>query len=116
MSSNEQVRVRQRPARALDVESHEGTVLVKRTVYGETTETEQKVRVPIFATQPARVRVLGSVTRNLGNYNSAKVEVMIDLPCYPEATEIDRTYNYISGLLDKYIPQELDKAAESPTT
>jgi hypothetical protein len=70
-------------------------------------ETKEVVKVPVFHTQPARVRVCGSVTRNLGDYNSARVEVSIEVPCNPEASEIDRAYQWASDKLDTYIPQQL---------
>jgi hypothetical protein len=98
------------PARALDLDVPEGTVTVHRTVYGQDVERRETIRVPAFATTPARVRVCGSVTRNLGNYNSARVEVSVEVPCYPEQSEIEAAYNFASGLIDRYIPAELDKA------
>jgi hypothetical protein len=109
------VRQRSRPARSLDVEGAEGSITVSRSAYGIASDTQEKIRVPIFHTTPARVRVSGSVTRNLGDYNSARVEVSIELPCYPEQSEVQRTYDYISGLLDTMIPAELAKAAGDGT-
>jgi len=109
------VRPRNRPARSLDVEGAEGTVVVSRVAYGITTESAERIRVPVFQTTPARVRVTGSVTRNLGDYNSARVEVSIEMPCYPEQSEVQRTYDYISGLLDTMIPAELAKATGDTT-
>lgn len=104
-------RVRQRPAtRALDLDVPEATIMVHRTVYGQEVETKETIRVPKFLTTPARVRVCGSVTRNLGNYNSARVEVAIEVPCNPEQSDIEAAYNFASGLIDQYIPAELEKA------
>lgn len=59
------------------------------------------------------MRVCGSVTKNLGNYNSARVEVMVELPCYPEDGEIERAYNHAATLVDKYIQQELTVALQN---
>jgi len=105
-----EVRVRARPARALEVDAPEGFILVRRTAYGAEQTTVETVRVPIFHTAPARVRVQGGVTKNLGNYESARVDVMIELPCYPEASEIERTYAYASDLLDRLVPEQVEKA------
>lgn len=110
------IRARTRESRPLDLDAAEGTVLVRRVAYGDETETTEMVRVPVFRTPPARVRVTGSVTRNLGDYNSARVEVMVELPCYPEQSEIQRAYEHASSLVDKYIPQELDKATGTTTS
>lgn len=108
-------RQRTREARPLDLDASQGTILVTRSAYGTTQESGETVSVPIFHTSPARVRVVGSVTRNLGDYNSARVEVMIEVPCYPEESEITRAYDYASSLVDRFIPQELDKAMGTET-
>ena len=89
---------------------HEGFISVQRVAYGQTEESRETIQVPLFATQPARVRVVAGTTRNLGDYNSARVEVMVELPCYPEDGEIRRAYAYASTVLDELIPVELAKA------
>jgi hypothetical protein len=111
MTQNREVLDRARPRpRALDLDVPEGTILVRRVAYGAEQEEKETVRVPIFHTSPARVRVAGGITKNLGNYESARVDVMIELPCYPEASEVERTYEYASALLDKLIPEQVEKA------
>lgn len=110
-----QARTRSRPSRPLELQEAATTIAVRRTAYGVDSESVDTVNVPVFATVPARVRVVGSVTRNLGDYNSARVEVMIEVPCYPEESEIHRAYEYASSLVDRYIPQELNKAIGSET-
>jgi hypothetical protein len=114
-------RVRQRK-RAMDLttpapidESAEGFIFVKRTAYDRKEETEEKIRVPdlmakLNGGKPAVVRVGGSVTRNLGDFNSARVEVMMELPCLPEISEMRRVADLLSQHLDDLIPQELKKA------
>lgn len=108
-------RQRTREARPLELETAQGTILVTRSCYGTQQESRETISVPIFNTSPARVRVVGSVTRNLGDYNSARVEVMVEVPCYPEDSEITRAYDYASSLVDKFIPQELSKAVGNDT-
>jgi hypothetical protein len=111
MSEETLVRQRHRGgARAIELDVPDATILVKRAAYGMENETRDTVRVPVFGTSSARVRVAGSITKNLGDYNSARVEVMVEVPCYPEATEIDRAYQWASSLIDQYIVTELDKA------
>jgi len=47
------------------------------------------------------------------DYNSAKVEVMIELPCLPEISEIKRVADLISNQIDEMIPAEMDKATRT---
>lgn len=60
------------------------TVTVRRTVFKQTTEDMETIEVRPFVTDTARVRASRGVTLNLGNYESARIEVSIDLPCYKE--------------------------------
>lgn len=101
-----------RVRRRVDVQNLEGTILVRRIDYTgkvpfSEREKEDKVRVPVFETEPARVRVVGSVTRNLGNYNSARIEVMVELPAYPVDSELEHAYRHASRLVDQWIREEL---------
>lgn len=48
----------------------------------------------------------GGTTKNLGDFNSARVDVMVELPCYPEASEIARAYEFASQLVDAFITRE----------
>jgi len=63
-------------------------IYTKRTVYGAEAEDSEQVRVPVFHCDPSRVKVGGAATKNLGDYNSAKVEVSIDLPALPETSTL----------------------------
>jgi hypothetical protein len=85
----------------------EGYVLVRRTVYGQDYESNDTVRVPVFGAAHARVRVVGSVTQNLGDYNSARVEVAIEMPCLPEQSEVNRVYEMLSAQVDAFVRREL---------
>lgn len=93
----------------------EGFLAVKATAYGRETNHDEVIRVPDLAStlkgvQPARVRIGGSLTRNLGDYNSARVEVMMELPCLPEIGEMRRVAALISEEIDRIIPTELEKS------
>lgn len=98
------------PRRALQLDVPEAKLRVKRTVYGQDTEREEIIEVPAFHGPVAYVRVGGSVTKNLGDYNSAKVEVSISLPCYPTPEEIERTFRTASMTVDSTVTHELDVA------
>lgn len=104
--------VRQRSrARAINVESQEGMIVVRRTCYGdETEETQETVRVPVFETDSGRLRVNGGITRNMGDHNFVKVEVMLELPVLPVMSEVDRVYDMVTRWVDARIQQELDEA------
>lgn len=93
------------------VDDNTGFIFKRRTIYNVDQElSEEMIRVPDFGgVEPARVRLGGSLTKNLGDYNSAKVEVMIELPCLPEISEVKRTVDLISAELDRIIPEEMDK-------
>ncbi|QIG76121.1 hypothetical protein EVC24_100 [Rhizobium phage RHph_I4] len=105
------------PRRAVDLSVepqltiHEGSVMVSRNMYGvETESVNEKIAVPLFHTAPARIRISGGITKNLGDYNSARFDVSIELPCYPEDSELDRTKRYISGKVEEYLMEEMEQA------
>lgn len=99
------------PEQQHDITGGVAYVAVRRVAYDQTQrDTLDEVRVPVFHNTPARVRVGGSVTQNLGDYNSARVEVSIDMPCLPEQTEVQRVYELLSGTVDSMIRRELSIA------
>lgn len=108
----EQARPRRRPTQPIRQSAEEGTLVVRKVVYGvETEDLHEAIRVPDFSgVVPARVRVSGSATRNLGDFNSARVEVTVELPCLPVMTEVERVYNICSSTVDDYIRRELEAA------
>ena len=82
------------------VESESGTVMVRRVVFGaEHEEPAEAVRVPIFRTTPARVRVNGGMTISLGNMEFARVDVAVEMPCYPEESEVNRTLDFCDRIV-----------------
>jgi hypothetical protein len=113
-------RVRQRK-RALDIPDKpaEGFIYVKRVAYNREEETQEQIRVPDLVTllaggAPAKVRVGAGITKNLGDFNSARVDVVMELPCLPEIGEMRRVAELISAQLDELIPSELEKAMTPP--
>jgi len=93
-----------------------GTVTVNRTykdgaiVTSEesSTETLETVR---FLSATANVGVSTAFTRNLGDYNSVKVSVMVNLPCY--VAEVEDAYVTASNLSGTYLHREIDSVRES---
>lgn len=105
--------------RKITLEKAEGTITVTRANYagGARNEEEsysQKIDVPIFNTTPAKVRVAAGVTRNVGDFNSVRVDVSIEMPCYPEMSEIRRVYSLLSAEAERLVNQELGKEALVP--
>ena len=99
-----------RRSRPLDVNTPQGTILLRRTVYGNETQTEESISVPVFHSDPARVRVGGGVTCNMGDYNSVRVDVQVELPALPEATEIQRAYLAASDMVEAFLRRETEIA------
>ncbi len=94
----------------------EGVMEVERVGYesaGVVAETET-IRVPKFEGPVAYVRVDGSVTRNMGDYNSIRVGVMVELPCYPTTSEVDRAIGWCSEKVDDKVARELRLAVGAP--
>ena len=96
---------------AKKIEVREGFVHVQRVAYGKEHEAHEPIAVPIKGEAMAgSLKVVGSTTRNLGDYNSARVEVAVEVPCYMEPGEYRRAYEFATTLIDELIPLELEKA------
>lgn len=65
------------------------TMLENGTAKGEPIVKQDK-EVKVFLTSPANVGVGVSYTRNLGNMESCKINVMLNMPCYNE--EVDEAF------------------------
>ena len=71
------------------------------------TTTKEQVRVD--SNQGGYVVVEGGITKNLGEYNSAKIAVSVCLPCGPTIADAEEKYKEVSVLVDKLINAEYDK-------
>jgi hypothetical protein len=94
--------VAQPPITKPEVLSYNGKVQVTRT--WPPSVREETILVRAFATEPAKVSVGRGVTINIGNYQSARIDVMVSLPCYLE--EIEQTYRYAKELAEKWVLEE----------
>ena len=54
-----------------------------------------------------RVRVGGSITKNMGDFNSVRVEVVAEMPCLSFVEDIDKLYRNISRWVDQKLNREL---------
>lgn len=100
-----------------DRQRYEGTEAVQRTrrVSGtDQVERDDVRKIPIDHVQElphvAKVRVEGSVTKNLGDFNSVRVGVAIEWPCAPTEKAVADTYKFLSDKVDTMITEELQIA------
>lgn len=66
---------------------------------------ERLIKVGIFKTEPARVTVQKGITCNLGNYESARVTVGFEAPCYVE--EVREVEAVLNDLVEARIGKEV---------
>lgn len=71
--------------------------------------SEKRIRVDDLPAHPAYVRVDGGLTKNLGEYESAKLSVSISIPCHPEDKSIRKAYGRVSGLVEECLDAEYSK-------
>lgn len=99
---------------------HEGTqstsVTRKTQNYGESELKNKTSKIPVDILQdiqnPARVRVEASVTKNMGNYESIRVGVMVEMPCAPNEKDVTRMYKYLSQRVYDMTAEEVDLAVD----
>lgn len=85
----------------------EVTATVTR-VYGKIGAPEAKdetIEVKTFVTQPATVELGYGLTLNIGNYESARVDVKVSVPCYREET--DAAYEWAKNWAEARVRQEV---------
>lgn len=71
----------------------------------------EKLEVKPFLTEVATVSVKAGATINLGNYESARVDVMLSIPCYIE--EIDGVYEQAKDWVDTRVSREYEELKKS---
>lgn len=94
--------VRKKKSGATAVESVKSIMV---SAYGKEDITEERL-VHIFETTPATVKVNAGVTKNLGNYESLRVDVAIVVPCYQEMVE--ETFNSVAEQVAELLSDEVD--------
>jgi hypothetical protein len=89
-----------------------GSLMVNRMYYAskvltkeEATEETIEVRKPAVGIPLAQVSVGGSMTVNMGNFESVKLYVGVTLPCYVE--EVDSCYSVAKLFVDKHLNLEI---------
>lgn len=72
-------------------------------------EHKRVLRVRKFDSEPAYARVSVGETRNMGDYESLRIDVSVSLPCYPEeitdalAEAADTAVLFLQDELSRYI-------------
>lgn len=74
-----------------------------RRIFSE--EKEETTAVHVFQTNPSMVGFSKKLVKNLGDYESASVNVHVTRPCYVEME--DKTIEDISKAIDKRLTEEL---------
>ena len=93
------------------------TMFVSRTI-GKANETPEEegdegiIAIHKFETEPATVSVDYSLTMNLGNFESARISVSVQVPCYRE--EVDEAYEFASAWVEQRIGAERNKIVGEP--
>lgn len=72
---------------------------------GQPVTTEEFLKTRRFESAPAMVNVGFGLTLNLGNFESARIDVGIEIPCYP--SEAEEAYNYAHDWVEKKINAEV---------
>ena len=72
---------RTRRVRTVTQETHDTVLSVFASHVGVESEKREVIEVRQFMTDPAFVRVSAGVTKNLGNYESLRVDVAVTAPC-----------------------------------
>ena len=91
--------------------AHEIKITVSETKFNQISEEKQLIQVRPFATDPAHICVKLGRTINLGNYESAKIDVSVDIPCYVE--ECQRVYREVMDFVQERLTEEVAKVNNS---
>lgn len=81
----------------------------------EAEEKDELIAVHKFLAPPAKVGCGMGLTINMGNYESARIDVVVEVPCYKE--EVEEAYAYARQFCESRIKLERDsikKAKDNP--
>lgn len=80
-------------------------VLTVTTLYGgESRNRQERLKVRKFLSDPAYVRVNTGITKNMGNYESLRIDVSLSIPCYPE--EVDQVFPTVADRVSLFLQEE----------
>lgn len=78
------------------------------TPQGQPSQNNQDLEIHSFVTEPASVRVSLGMTVNLGNYESARIDVSLTVPCYKE--EVEDAFEYAREWVEARTLKEVNAA------
>jgi hypothetical protein len=83
------------------------TLTVARTYgkIGAPESQDETIEVKNFRVQPAQVEIGYGLTLNIGNYESARVDVKVSVPCYAE--EVNEAYEWAKNFAEERVRQEV---------
>jgi len=84
--------------------------IVRTKLYGQDESEIEDYAVERFEVEPAYVKVSAGVTRNLGNYESLRLDVMVTVPCYRE--HVNETFTAVAEQVSNLLADELAKYSE----
>jgi hypothetical protein len=67
-------------------------------------ERQEVIEVRKFEVEPAYIRVNAGVTKNMGNYESLRIDVSLSVPCYVE--EMDKVFPKVADMVAAYLDIE----------
>jgi hypothetical protein len=72
---------------------------------------EEQIEVMAFEGPTAMVRFSGGSTINMGNYESIRFEVGIEMPCYPE--EVAEVFATVRATVEAKLKEEVEDARKA---
>jgi hypothetical protein len=92
----------------VEIKKGMGKVSVK-TPSGAEQNTEEEVVEQKFYGPTANVGVSVATTRNLGNYESVKIGISLNMPCNPNEEAIEQACKFAQGWVDKKMQEVLEE-------
>jgi len=113
MSDQDKTNAQDKPAGKTDTEMTATQVFVAKRFFKDGSEVEDSeieenevIAVRRFVTEPAVVGISYGLTVNMGNYESARVDVTLRLPCYAE--EVDDAFVSAREWVEQRVMTEVD--------
>jgi len=87
------------------------TKTVTTKAYGKEEADTETIEVQQFDVEPAYVNVRAGVTKNLGEYESLRVDVSLTVPCYMEQIDevFDAVADNVCGMLDDEVERYMEE-------
>ena len=116
------------PAKAVDapaleagahIQQDEGVFMARLSRYASGVAisedtVEERVPTPKFEGPVARTRVAGGCTKSMGGFEFVRIDVMVEMPCYPNPQDLDETNEFASQKVTEYMTRELASIMTAP--